>query len=729
MVLNAKSEIKALFALMEGQECQRGVDSIKERVSFLAQPVRNAIDILRRDLGMVFSCVEEKHKMQMTENSAQQVGNPVILIREEMNTFYQGRCPAGRQQRWYNEWLAREAYLILVTEDEIQIKAEGELGFVYGLLEISRRFLGFSPFWFWMDQQPVRREQLVIPEQCILAEQPVVRFRGWFFNDEVLMLKWKLNCQDEKGWKMAFEALLRCGGNMTIPGTDKTAARNRKLAATYGLWVTHHHAEPLGAEMFVRAYPDTEPNFLCEKERFLKLWEDAVREQKDYKVVWNLCFRGQGDAPFWDYDTTGMFVTPESRGRMISEVIRQQCRIVKKYCENPIFVTNLYGEIMELYEQGLLDLDDSIIKVRADNGYGRMVARRRGNHDSRVSSMPDRNAGGQQGIYYHVSFYDLQAANHITMFPNSISFLNQELDEVLKNGGDDFWIINCSNVRPHMYPLEAVCRKWEGRQISDQDFSRTFADTYFQHTYSIAKCYERYPQAMPSYAGHEDEHCGEQFYTENIRTFSHYLLIGTKSSVKELQWLTGDLPFAEQITKFCDCVRDKINDIEELNAFAAQIEEQLSENQELSLLQLFQATVQLHIKIHHNGIRGALVFERAWHAYQKKDYEKAFVLFGMSSQLFRQADEILRSAEYGVWKTFYQNDCFADLKFTAYMIEKVMGKVREEGDDARHNSWYRKYCYEKRDQKVFLLLVTDNHMTDWELFLVMKEKMKDMLKL
>lgn len=96
-----------------------------------------------------------------------------------------------------------------------------------------------------------------------------------------------------------------------------------------------------------------------------------------------------------------------------------------------------------------------IIKVKADNGYGKMVTRRRDNPAARVSSMPVKD-GGRQGIYYHVSFYDLQAANHITMLPNTVDFVNRELSDVLENGGDDFWVINCSNVRPHTYYLDAV---------------------------------------------------------------------------------------------------------------------------------------------------------------------------------------------------------------------------------------------------------------------------------
>ena len=80
---------------------------------------------------------------------------------------------------------------------------------------------------------------------------------------------------------------------------------------------------------------------------------------------------------------------------MISNIIKKQCDIVKKYVKNPVFCTNLYGEIMELYKDGYIELDDGIIKVKADNGYGKMVTRRRDNHAARVSSMPVKDGGRQ----------------------------------------------------------------------------------------------------------------------------------------------------------------------------------------------------------------------------------------------------------------------------------------------------------------------------------------------
>lgn len=82
-----------------------------------------------------------------------------------------------------------------------------------------------------------------------------------------------------------------------------------------------------------------------------------------------------------------------------------------------------------------------------------MVSRRQGNDNPRVYSLPDMKDEKSHGIYYRVSFSDLQAANHITMRQNSPEFVKKELKEAIKYHAGGFWIINCSNVKPHIYFL------------------------------------------------------------------------------------------------------------------------------------------------------------------------------------------------------------------------------------------------------------------------------------
>ena len=140
------------------------------------------------------------------------------------------------------------------------LTAADALGFVYGLFEISRRFLGVQPFWFWNAQKFIQTDGVTVPQNFTYESKPArVRYRGWFVNDETLISHWKVERRSEMPFVMVFETLLRLGGNLVIPGTGKNGHRYHDLAADMGLIITHHHAEPLGAEMFVQAYPELEP--------------------------------------------------------------------------------------------------------------------------------------------------------------------------------------------------------------------------------------------------------------------------------------------------------------------------------------------------------------------------------------------------------------------------------------------------------------------------------------
>lgn len=604
---------------------------------------------------------------------------------------------------------APERYEIRVADGRMTLRAGDALGLVYGLLTISERFLKIPPFWFWMDWEIGRMEPVEVPDGRYTGETPAVRYRGWFLNDEVLLKKWSVGGDPAEPWRMTFEALLRCGGNMVIPGTDKDARLYRELAASFGLWITHHHAEALGAEFFLREYPELEPNYDDHPALFQKQWEDAVKAQRDMKVVWCLGFRGQGDAPFWACDTTGKYDSDEKRGAMISKMIRLQRSIVEKYVKNPVFCTNLYGEVMELYAKGFVDIDPDVIKIRADNGFGKMVTRRRGNHDPRVSAMPaEREKRG--GIYYHVSFYDLQAANHMTMFPNSVDFVDSELDQVLDKGLSDYWIVNCSNIKPHVYMLDAVRKKWFGRALSDETQSREFADTYFGGSEAVAACYRAYTGAQVSFGPEPDQHAGEQFFCETPRTLVHRFFVDREKPAPGLRWLTDAGTLAGQAAYFAALCKERIP------ALRALWERCASAGAE---------TIALHALLQLLGAEGGALTGEGFERLGAGDYLGAFMAFGDAAERFYEADRALRASETGVWKGFYQNDCFADYKHTGYMLQKLMGYVRELGDSPAHEKWYRLAYMDRRDRPIKVLLVEDNHPTDRELYLRFKENQRE----
>ena len=637
-----------------------------------------------------------------------------MLERDIEKCFDDDSAPASEIRLIRQSGMADEDFILTASDDGITIAADDELGFVYGLIYISREFLRIQPFWFWLDQHITKRGSADVKNGEYRPVRPAVKYRGWFINDEVLIMRWAPGGDKELPWQMAFEALLRCGGNIVIPGTDKNSRLHRQLASDMGLWITQHHAEPLGAEMYVRRYPGESPNYFENKERFHELWREAVEEQKDMKVVWSLGFRGQGDCPFWAQDTSGRYDTDEKRGALISEIIELQKQMVLEKVTNPVFCTNLYGEVMELYDDGHVSFDGDIIKVSADNGFGKMVTRRRDNHTARISSMP-KEPTEHGGIYYHVSFYDLQAANHITMLPNPVDFVNSELDMVNKMNMTDFWVINCSNIRPHAYFLDAVAKKWNGMDISDESQSVEFARDYYDGSEGAAECLSTYHDAMMAYGAHPDEHCGEQFYNENLRMLANHIIRGNMPKCSSMEWLTGDMALDKQIRYFC---RMCITGLVKLRAY---LDKCLDVSAALDS-RLFDSTILLQAKIHYHCCNGADLFGKAYGHYKNKNWFKAFMIFGDAAAEFDAANKAMRDSEYGIWQGFYFNECFADCKHTAYLLKKLMGIAREYGDNARHDLWYREIMYAPEDRGVYTLLVNDNHMEDGELYLAAKER-------
>ena len=651
---------------------------------FREAPIKNAVSMLERDM----------HKCL---TNAVGPRNAITLVKDGQ--------------------MAEESYQVAVAdESRMTVTAGDDLGFVYGLLSISERYLGIKPFWFWLDQQIPVPGSVAIPVGTYAAPVPAVRYRGWFLNDEVLLIHWKNGKPEDFPWRMAFEALLRCGGNMVIPGTDKNSRLNANLASEYGLWLTHHHAEPLGAEIFARAYPDLMPSYSKNPECFHKLWEEAVLRQKDQKVIWALGFRGQGDCPFWESQGEESFDTPKKRGELISDLIELQRQIVLKHVKNLVFCTNLYGEVMELYNDGYIKLHPDIIKVWADNGYGKMCTRRQCNHDARVCSLPKEGDRGPHGVYYHISFHDLQAASHMTTLPNTVSYVNRELQQARALGVNDYWIINSSNIRPHAYYLDAIRKLWYGRPVSDASHSAEFAATYYGDNRAVAGCLETYASSLLQYGEHEDQHAGEQFYNYCARLLARQFIIDKTASAEELFWLTGEKPLFEQAKLVLEINRRGAGKIEAYYMHCLEV----SQGLEGEPKRLFDTTVLLQAAIHYLCNQGAIQFCRGFLKYRDARYQESFYLLGCAAEQFSAANQAMRDAEYGVWNGFYENDCLTDIKFTAYVIRSMMRVVRVVGDDTRFADWYEDFVRPKADRKVRLLAITDSHMTDEELFLAMR---------
>lgn len=652
--------------------------------TLLTPPVRAALAAVTRDRDKVFAKTEAP-------------GAPIRLIADATR-------PA-------------EGFTLAAADGALVLAAGDDLGFVYGLYEISRRFFGVQPFWFWLDQTFAPRADAAVAADFHHTSTPFrVRWRGWFLNDETLLMGWSLDHRPEGPWEMAFEALLRLGGNLVIPGTDADARRYRGLAARMGLAITHHHAEPLGAEMFARAYPDLDPSFDAHPDAFRALWRQAIADQRGLRVVWNLGFRGQGDRPFWADDPR--YDTPAKRGALISALIREQYDLVRAADPAAPCCTNLYGEVMELWQQGLLDLPDDVIKIWADNGYGKMVSRRQGNHDPRLPALPKPGQPGPHGMYYHVSFYDLQAASHLTPLANSAGFVARELSAALDAGITEYWIINASNVKPHTQLLDFIARIWRQGPADAAAATRDYAAAYYGPAAApaVAACLDGYAEAAIAYAPQEDAHAGDQFYHHVPRTLIHAFMINRAAPAKGLRWLC-DLPSLADQVAWCAA---RYAEAADRYAVYARKSAQTAASLAGAPAALFADSVGLNAELYARWAEGALQVCCALAAGFEGRWADAFYLAGRAKRAYAAAVEAMFAREHGKWVGFYQNECQTDLRQTVRFCAALMAFVRMQGDGPHETDWMRQYGDSAADRRVMLILNTRPHPDDDTLWLLME---------
>ncbi len=639
------------------------------------------------------------------------VWHALRILRRDIRETLTGRGPVNCVRVVMESALGAEKYTARVTEQEIELRCGDDLGAVYGLLSVSRRCLDIQPLDWWMQKHPVQRETAAVP--CGEWNSPAyaVRWRGWFVNDEILFTGWHTEeAAREAVWLRVFETILRCGGNMVIPGTDRQfdGEKLNETALDMGLWLTQHHSELLGARMFGRVFPGLQPSYVLHPREFEALWEEAARRWAGKKVIWAVGFRGQGDMAFWHNDPA--FDTDEKRGAFVSRIIRRQMEIVRKYTPDAVFCTNLYGEMMGLYRQGSLRVPEDVIRVWADNGYGRMVSRRQNSLNPRTDAMPGENEPGLNGIYYHVSFYDLQAANHITLLQEPPESVVRELETVLSRGADTYWNINVGCIRPHAYMISLVSRLWQDGACGVQASSKSFADRYYG-TDAAASLLTDYAEAAVPYGPNADDLAGDQFYHFSLRSLAHAWVAGqTEQPVSSLLWLSGKTSFEAQVRHLAGLVQPGIASWRAYQQKICAAAFALSEENALRL----RDTLGCMASIHQSGCESLFDFCQAVLHGQRKNWLQAYLWTDAALQCNRKAQAAMEASCRGRFAHYYDNDCFAGVKLTGRVLESVRGWLRLLGDGALLYDWEMKYLI-PAEQRPLLQTHRTAQMSDDEL--------------
>lgn len=610
--------------------------------------------------------------------------------------------------------LAGDTFIIQADTDQMKVCASTELGVMYGALTLSREKLGISDFWFWLDKLPQAQPRIEVTHvDQLKLPQYQVRYRGWFVNDEVLLAHWDYRDSQVTLWELIFETLLRCGGNLIIPGTDKTSHSKRRLASEMGLMIAQHHAEPLGADMFARVYPDLEASYLKHPDLFKQIWQSSIDQQRGERVIWNLGFRGQGDRPFWlDEDRE---YTDSDKAAVINRVIETQYQLVKKANPDAICSMNIYGELVHLYGEGLIKLPADTIQIWADNGYGKMTSRRQGNVDLRLPVFKFADRSIPQGIYYHVAFHDLQASNFLTMLSVDPGYISQELAKVHAMGMDQLVLCNTGNIKPHILLIREVAKSWVRGYVARS--TTEILDDYVHENYSesittIVRMYQRYFELAPHYGSAEDQCVGDEFYAYTMRRLIRTWLTHTEEvGIPDFEWLTGQATFDQQLSRLSQIVRSGKQPWTDYIRALQQLLPQLTTDDAQRLYNDLYLSSVLHV----NLLRALVDVLDAYRLMQNKEAVQAFLSIDTAVNLVQHILRVERENPQPKWQTFYRNDCYTNIRLLMSELQTLRSYLRIAGDGPDEDQWERKYWLMPADARVMLLSNTHCAYSDEEL--------------
>lgn len=347
-----------------------------------------------------------------------------------------------------NGW---ELYIVKVVGKQLYIIGSDRRGTAYGLLSLSE-LMGVSP-WFWWADVPVVHHDALYVDADFVSQQPTVKYRGFFINDEDWGLKpWSsgnfersLGDIGPKTYGKVCELLLRLKANMLAPamhsctGAFYSHPESKVVADSFGIIITTSHCEPLllnnAASTEWDQLRDGDWNYKTNRQTILRKWDDRLSDASRYENIYTTAMRGLHDAGL-----RGNLPMSE-RVPLIDTVIHDQRRLLeqhigKKATEIPqIFVP--YKETMDIYEHGL-QVPEDITLVWVDDNYGYM---------KRVSNPEEQKRSGGAGVYYHLSYL---GAPHDYLWLNTTPpvLMYEELKKAYDHGADRYWLLNVGDIKP-----------------------------------------------------------------------------------------------------------------------------------------------------------------------------------------------------------------------------------------------------------------------------------------
>ena len=531
---SAKLADRENFTLQRGKNIFLVVEKNEEKVVHLA------IDLLKRDVKSVLDAELTTSKLQDAHVIIGTIGQSSLLTNytKELSSI-EGH---------------HEAFLLKVLKDgRLLVAGSDKRGTAYGVLELSR-LLGVSPWEWWADATPEKREVFHLPIGYTLTQEPTVPYRGIFLNDEDWgLLPWSngrpqpnlsqgegvnTSTVNNKGGKSVrpigpktyrriFELMLRLRANTLWPAMHECTLPffltegNREAAADYSIFIGSSHCEP----MVCNAAGEWERrgkgayDYVNNSKEVYKFWEERVKEVAGQDNIYTLGMRGVHDGKMQGAKTVA------EQKAVLERVLKDQRDMLAKYVNEDVtqvpqaFIP--YKEVLDIYHAGL-EVPEEVTLIWCDDNYG---------YIRHFPTAEERARKGGNGIYYHISYW---GRPHDYLWLNTLSpaVAYQQMNEAYDRGIQKMWIINVGDIKPGEYLLELLMdMAWDldgVRRIGWQEHERRFLTREFGRS-----------------IGDELDKVMKSYYRLNYERRPEFLG-NTRTEEKDPAWkVVKDLPWSE----------------------------------------------------------------------------------------------------------------------------------------------------------------------------------------
>ncbi len=335
-------------------------------------------------------------------------------------------------------------------------------------------------------------------------DQPKVRYRGFFINDEDPALntwaKKHFGGVNAAMYQHVFELLLRLKGNYLWPAMWRPKAfndddpRNMVLADEMGVVMGTSHHEPM-----MRAHDEWhrhtgqgitggEWDYASNAANLRKFWQGGIERMmskgggRAYDSVVTIGMRGDGDEA----------MTGSTAIHALETIVADQRRIIEAVTGKPAAQTPqvwaLYKEVQDYYDQGM-KVPDDVILLFADDNWGQI---------RRLPSAGAQRHGGY-GVYYHFDYVG-GPRNYKWLNTVQIEKTWQQMDLAWARGARQLWIVNVGDIKPMEFPLSFFMKQAWDPEAMTLDAVTRYPEQWARATFgpaqagAIAELVTRYSQ-------------------------------------------------------------------------------------------------------------------------------------------------------------------------------------------------------------------------------------------